>query len=38
MRADLYAGDESTLTRSDFTLGTLPATGIPANVPVSATA
>jgi iron complex outermembrane recepter protein len=35
VRADLYAGDESTLTRSDFTLGTLPATGIPANVPVS---
>jgi iron complex outermembrane receptor protein len=35
MRADLYAGDESTLTRSNFTLGTLPATGIPATVPVS---
>ena len=35
VRADLYAGDESTLTRSDFTLGTLPATNIPANVPVS---
>jgi iron complex outermembrane recepter protein len=35
VRADLYVGDESTLTRSDFTLGTLPATGIPANVPIS---
>jgi len=35
VRADLYAGDESTLTRSDFTLGTLPATNVPANVPVS---
>ncbi len=35
VRADVYAGDESTLTRSDFTLGTLPATNVPANVPVS---
>ena len=34
-RADLYAGDESTLTRSNFTLGTLPTTSIPANVPLS---
>ena len=35
VRADLYDGDESVLTRSNFTLGTLPATNIPGNVPLS---
>ena len=35
VRADLYAGDESALTRGNFTLGTLPATNIPGTVPIS---
>ncbi len=35
VRANVYEGDESILARGDFTLGTLPLTGIPANVPLS---
>jgi iron complex outermembrane recepter protein len=35
VRTNVYTGGESTLTRGDFTLGTLPATDVPANVPVS---
>jgi iron complex outermembrane recepter protein len=35
VRTDIYDGRESILGRGDFTLGTLPATNVPATVPLS---